>query len=141
MTDVLSLAGPLTLTAARQARWLKQLQPLAPGLTAVTAAACTFVAVDAPLSDGERGRLEEVLEGPAWVPDTAWMPLALVVPRPGTQSPWSTKATDILHGCGLGTVRRVERGVRWYFTGALTEAERAAVTETLFDRMTEALLP
>ena len=32
MTDVLSLAGPLTLTAARQACWLRQLQPLAPGL-------------------------------------------------------------------------------------------------------------
>ena len=141
MTDAFSLAGPLTLTAARQARWLRALQPLAPGLTAVTAAAHTFVVADAPLSAVERGRLEEVLEGPPWVPSDVWAPLALVVPRPGTQSPWSTKATDILHGCGLGTVRRVERGVRWYFTGTLSEAERSAVTAALFDRMTEALLP
>ena len=38
-------------------------------------------------------------------------------------------------------VRRVERGVRWYFTGTLSEAERSTVTAALFDRMTEALLP
>ena len=35
-----------------------------------------------------------------------------VLPRQGTQSPWSSKATDILHVCGLGEVyERVERGL------------------------------
>ena len=35
----------------------------------------------------------------------------LVVPRPGTISPWSSKATDIAHNCGLEQVRRIERGL------------------------------
>ena len=34
-----------------------------------------------------------------------------VIPRYGTRSPWSTKATDIARHCGLALVRRIERGV------------------------------
>ncbi len=39
--------------------------------------------------------------------------LVLVVPRPGTMSPWSSKATDIARVCGLDAVRRIERGIAW----------------------------
>lgn len=35
-------------------------------------------------------------------------------PRPGTISPWSSKATDIAHNCGLSQVVRLERGVAYY---------------------------
>ena len=38
----------------------------------------------------------------------------LVIPRPGTISPWSSKATDIIHHCGLTKVKRLERGTLWY---------------------------
>src|SRR3990172_12517162 len=37
----------------------------------------------------------------------------LAVPRVGTISPWSSKATDIARRCGLDAVRRVERGVAY----------------------------
>ena len=36
-----------------------------------------------------------------------------VTPRKGTISPWSTKATDIFRNCGLKTIARVERGIRY----------------------------
>ena len=62
-----------------------------------------------------------------------------VVPRLGTVSPWSSKATEIFKLCGLSMVRRVERGVRWWFksgdSGAMTLVE-----PLLFDRMTETAL-
>ena len=63
-------------------------------------------------SRGERGPVPGVeADG---VAGADRLPLELfVVPRPGTRSPWSSKASDILHACGLGTVRRVERGVRY----------------------------
>ena len=35
----------------------------------------------------------------------------VVVPRPGTISPWSSKATDIARNCGLDAVTRIERGI------------------------------
>ena len=43
--------------------------------------------------------------------------LLLVLPRPGTISPWSTKATDIARHCGLDAVDRLERGVVFYISG------------------------
>ena len=59
----------------------------------------------------------------------------LVVPRLGTISPWSSKATDIARQCGLEGVRRIERGTVY----ELTSAPGAAVSE-LHDRMTETVL-
>ena len=40
----------------------------------------------------------------------------VVVPRPGTISPWSSKASDILHNCGLVMIDRVERGTLFSVT-------------------------
>jgi phosphoribosylformylglycinamidine synthase len=62
--------------------------------------------------------------------------LLLVVPRPGTISPWSSKATDIAHICGLSQVRRLERGVA-YFVESMGPIAFAAVADHLHDRMTE----
>ena len=68
----------------------------------------------------------------------------LVVPRLGTISPWSTKATDIAQHCGLTGVQRIERGVVYYLYGKngrpLGKAEQAAVWPLLHDRMTESVL-
>ena len=68
--------------------------------------------------------------------------LRLVVPRAGTISPWSSKATDIAHNCGLEQVSRLERGVAWYFhlPAALSPDQRAALDALVHDRMTESVL-
>ncbi|AIR63521.1 hypothetical protein [Cedecea neteri] len=50
--------------------------------------------------------------------------LLLVTPRPGTISPWSSKATDIAHNCDLPQIKRLERGVAWYVTGSTLTAEQ-----------------
>ncbi|MGC4084184.1 MAG: phosphoribosylformylglycinamidine synthase [Vicinamibacterales bacterium] len=69
--------------------------------------------------------------------------LYLVVPRPGTVSPWSSKATDIVHNAGLSMVRRVERGVAYYVdvAGETTPNTHAALGALLHDRMVESVLP
>jgi phosphoribosylformylglycinamidine synthase len=67
----------------------------------------------------------------------------LVTPRRGTISPWSSKASDIFHNCGLTSVRRVERGV--YFeihdrAGHMLAPEALGpALNHLYDRMTEAV--
>jgi phosphoribosylformylglycinamidine synthase len=55
--------------------------------------------------------------------------LFLVVPRDGTISPWSSKATDIAHNCGLQQVLRVERGIAYYLeiAGELSTLQRQQV--------------
>ncbi|MEJ2308839.1 MAG: phosphoribosylformylglycinamidine synthase [Gammaproteobacteria bacterium] len=66
--------------------------------------------------------------------------LLLVAPRPGTISPWSTKATDIARNCGLASVSRLERGVAYNLSGGgrgLSRELLEAAAPLLHDRMTE----
>ncbi|HTJ54480.1 MAG TPA: phosphoribosylformylglycinamidine synthase, partial [Nitrosospira sp.] len=71
--------------------------------------------------------------------------LLLVLPRPGTISPWSTKATDIARNCGLEAIERLERGVAFHIrTGdrgstALSPDTQATMASLIHDRMTEAV--
>ncbi len=65
--------------------------------------------------------------------------MILVTPRPGTISPWSSKATDIARQCGLESlVRRIERGTALHLDGA--EGALDAAAPLLHDRMTEKVL-
>ncbi|MCX7544090.1 phosphoribosylformylglycinamidine synthase [Marinicella gelatinilytica] len=59
-----------------------------------------------------------------------------VFPRPGTISPWSSKATDIFHHCGLHQVRRVEAGRLITFAENPNKQHNSKI---FYDRMTEAL--
>jgi phosphoribosylformylglycinamidine synthase len=104
-----------------------------------------FVELERALSDAEARRLDRVLAyGPAGAAGATRGELMLVVPRFGTISPWSSKATDIARHCGLEMVRRIERGVAYYLVArdarTLTEAERTALLPHIHDRMTETVL-
>ncbi|BBP45685.1 phosphoribosylformylglycinamidine synthase [Thiosulfatimonas sediminis] len=62
----------------------------------------------------------------------------IVTPRIGTISPWSSKATDITHTCGMSSVTRIERGIVYHFFGV--EAQDKPVLEAqVHDRMMEAV--
>jgi phosphoribosylformylglycinamidine synthase len=69
--------------------------------------------------------------------------LRLVVPRAGTISPWSSKATDIAHICGLDQLVRIERGVAFYIdvTNDLTDDELEQLDTVIHDRMVEMVMP
>ena len=144
---LLSLPGAPALSPFRRDRLLKEMQNRVPGLTGMTALYWHFVALDGELDTRRRALLERLLTyGPAADaahanPSTA--PL-LVIPRLGTISPWSTKATDIAHCCGLKQVRRIERGVAWQFIksdgSALDAAEREVLMPLIHDRMVENVL-
>ncbi|MFN0159762.1 MAG: phosphoribosylformylglycinamidine synthase [Burkholderiales bacterium] len=102
-----------------------------------------FVEIAEALDAHEMERLDALLTyGPKRVAEPRGE-LFLVVPRPGTVSPWSSKATDIAHACGLAKVRRIERGTAWWFArgliGRYDAEERARITAAVHDRMTEAV--
>ncbi|MCK7594570.1 phosphoribosylformylglycinamidine synthase [Pseudomarimonas salicorniae] len=96
--------------------------------------------VDADALDGDAlARLCRILDAEPAAADLALD--ALVVPRLGTISPWSSKATEIVSGAGLA-VRRVERGqgFRWTAARPLGEDAREAACAAIHDRMTESCL-
>ena len=97
---------------------------------------------DASLTDQDVARLETLLIATSHASEPGdaiqkW----LVTPRFGTQSPWSSKATDIAQLCGLSAVRRIERAVahEFKFERLLSERERVALKSLIHDRMVEAV--
>ncbi len=133
------LRGSPALSAFRINKLLAGFAAARLPVTGIYAEYVHFAELDAPLSDDEKQRLVRLLKyGPSLAEHTPEGQLILVTPRPGTISPWSSKATDIAHNCDLGQIRRLERGVAWYIQAlSLTAAQRQDVAEHLHDRMME----
>jgi phosphoribosylformylglycinamidine synthase len=142
---MLKLPGSSALSAFRIARQLARLQQLEPAVRALQAQFLHFVDCSAELQAHERGLLDQLLddggEHPAAAAPAAEVLRLLVVPRPGTISPWSSKATDIAHVCGLRRVRRIERGVLFTLELQCSVATAGVppLAALLHDRMTEAV--
>ena len=137
---ILKLSGGDALSAFRAQRLLPVLKAAAPGVTAVSASYVHFVASTRELTADEVQRLEALLDYGDPAKADAEGTEFLTVPRLGTISPWASKATDIVHNCGIDAVERIERGVSYRVAGMMTDAEKAAVAKCLFDRMTETVL-
>ncbi|PIV15600.1 MAG: phosphoribosylformylglycinamidine synthase [Gallionellales bacterium CG03_land_8_20_14_0_80_55_15] len=144
--------GSSALSAFRLEKLRAAINAVAPAMTLTDTRYCYFSALQgAKLDKAQAGLLDKVLgldesagePAQAKTPDSAWLGV-LVVPRLGTISPWSTKATDIAQHCGLTGVQRIERGVIYYLAStngkALSQQQQAAVLPLLHDRMTESVL-
>ena len=100
-----------------------------------------FVSSPAPLDAAQTEKLQALLSAVRVDTPAAGQSLFLITPRIGTISPWSSKATDIAHNCGLDGVERIERGMAVHVSGSLHDNERAQWASLLHDRMTESVLP
>ena len=112
----------------------------ATGLQDFQSAEVFFLDARASLTELERERLGLLLQEAQ--PPFERAPDFIVIPRFGTLSPWSSKATEILHVCALNSIRRVERGVAFWATPTdtpeLLEAVCDPMTQTIIRHMDEA---
>jgi phosphoribosylformylglycinamidine synthase len=142
------LFGAAALSAFKSSKLLHSLQAKLPQVKAFSAQFVHFLDCEEELSEQDLQVVQALLDyGAAFTSklENKHSELQLtrvVVPRPGTISPWSSKASDILHNCGLAVVDRVERGVSFcvQLSSPLDEAEIAALDEMLHDRMTQTVL-
>src|SRR4029453_4169509 len=114
MPHLLTLRGRHALSPFRIKKLHAPLAAAHPGnsVTGIPAAFCDFVELDRELATADHAILERLLTyGPHDEAASDDGTLMLIVPRPGTISPWSSKATDIARNCGLAAVRRIERGI------------------------------
>src|SRR6266567_3154889 len=144
MAELLSLRGRNALSPFRVAKLLSNLAGTR--LSGLAADFWHFVQAERSLVPPERATLERILTyGPHSAAHAEEGELLLVVPRPGTISPWSSKATDIAHNCSLTTVSRIERGIAYRVAirdgRPLADGERAVLLSNIHDRMTEAVFP
>jgi len=139
---MLILRGAPALSSFRINKLLKECQSVVADLGNVYAEYVHFADLKRPLSDGSLETLKKLLTygSQKQVQETKGAFL-LVVPRPGTISPWSSKATDIAFNCGLSEINRVERGVSWYLQDLngdeLSQEKLESLKPLLHDRMME----
>ena len=138
---LLTYRGPQALSAFRRDPLLARCRSLLGRIQDLTTSYAFLVHLSSSISTADRDKLENILGTgePAAVAGGGGE--VLLAPRPGTASPWSTKATDIMRNCGLA-VDRIERGITYRFTGdsALSPTDLQPVVHLLYDRMTEAVI-
>ena len=138
---MLILRGAPALSAFRHGKLFAQLTSKVPAVTGLYAEFAHFADLGGELLDDERQVLDRLLKyGPSVPVQAPVGRLFLVLPRFGTISPWSSKASDIARNCGLSKILRLERGIAYYVAGVLSEADALAVAGVLHDRMTQQVL-
>ena len=142
--------GGDVLAHFRQDKLLAQMQKVAPTLLTLTANYLYFVDWISPPSKAEEERLCVILpNNPNRLNDLEetittdqknyYKQIFIVIPRSGTISPWSSKATEIVTICGSTAVKRLERGVLWHLavTIPLDKSQINQLATFIHDRMTE----
>ncbi len=147
-STMLILRGSPAFSPFRLQKLLQDLSQAGLSVRAVTAEFVHVVDLSAELTAAQRAVLEQLL---TYGPTRRTEPIAgltlVVAPRPGTISPWSSKATDIAHICGLAAIRRIERVVAYtvdFGTTApgfpftqLDATQHRTLAARLHDRMTQ----
>jgi phosphoribosylformylglycinamidine synthase len=144
LRQVITLPGAVALSAFRVDKLLASLDARLASAVEVDTRFVHFVSCIAPLSEGDRRVLERLLVYGTAPKGEPRGEMRLVLPRFGTVSPWSSKATDIARNCGLAAVERVERGVAYYFHPKdgkpLREKAFQGLEPAIHDRMTQTVV-
>ena len=141
---MLRLLGPKALSLFRTEKLLLELQAVNRHIGAVSAQFVHFVNIDGQdLPAEQKDQLTQLLDyGEAVNAGDDKGVVLLVIPREGTISPWSSKATEIAHRCGLDGVLRIERAIEYRLKNQGNidiSADLELLTEILYDRMTQAI--
>lgn len=139
---MLTFDGANALSSFSQKQLLVALQQLVPAVVSVSARYVHYVDISSKLSSQQTSTLTDLLdygEPPQVLTGSRSL---WVLPRSGTISPWSSKATDIAINAGLSQVRRIERGTIYSisFSGRKKIQLMDALAVGLYDRMTEVIM-
>lgn len=139
---MLVLRGAPALSEFRTKKLMQSIEALNIPVHALFAEFVHFAQVSQPLSESDTQVLDKLLTyGPKIEEKQHKGLLLLVIPRAGTISPWSSKATDIAHNCGLTSVERLERGCAFYVDAdPLNDTQLAQLKNVLHDRMTQSVV-
>jgi len=141
---MLILRGSSALSDFRLNKLLNDLVAAGLPARAVSAEFVHVAELTAELTAAHRDVLEKLLTyGPTRAAAAVTGRTFVVAPRPGTISPWSSKATDIAHTCGLAALKRIERVIAYTIDlggAALSDDDSKLLLAKLHDRMTQVVL-
>lgn len=142
---MLTYYRPHHLTPFQLARWLEKWQKAVPSILDVQCDTVYWVIPERDFTSQEVSGLQALLQGAelrSAEQNLLGVQCAIVMPRIGTLSSWSSKATDIAQVCGL-PIARIESGVAYRFTlsqETLSPLEQETMAPLLADRMTESVV-
>ncbi|MBN1205518.1 MAG: phosphoribosylformylglycinamidine synthase [Myxococcaceae bacterium] len=145
MSSMRTVRGAPAFSQFRRDKLLALCREQVPEVASVYAEYMHFIEVSTPLAESEEAILYRLLDYGPRIAQGEWVGSRLVViPRPGTQSPWSSKATDIARNCGLGRVKRMERGAVFFVADKdglpLPRESLERLKPVLHDRMTQVVV-
>lgn len=142
---MLFLQGSRAYTPFRLNQILRQLRTQFPTITALNCHFFYFIDTSQELSEKELQQIQvllpescfEEIKKPSGDSFSCW-----VVPRLGTVSPWSSKATEIAQICKLTAILRIERGIYYKIesSSALKGSEVDDIVSELHDPMMETVI-
>ncbi|OCG01652.1 phosphoribosylformylglycinamidine synthase [Gilliamella sp. wkB112] len=141
------LAGSVALSTFRINKLLSICREKSIPVSNIDAQYMHFIDMKSELTSTQQGILDKLLQyGPNTTQkrdeNNTSKQLFLVTPRAGTISPWSSKATDIAHNCGLVQIHRIERGIAYFIDtqSPLTATQKSEFESLIHDRMMEMVL-
>ena len=145
MSSIVSLPGSVALSSFRIEKIRQEAARRGIALGELSARYWHFLEVEGELDAVASQQLAKTLDYGVATDHPAAADVQLVVtPRPGTISPWSSKATDILKNSGISALRRIERGVAYRVCDSQGEVLSGEALKTvlplLHDRMTETVM-
>ncbi|MDP2904617.1 MAG: phosphoribosylformylglycinamidine synthase [Methylovulum sp.] len=136
---MLKIPGTTALSSFRINALLARLQAIEPAITDISAHYVHFIDIETELDDCQTDILNRLLAyGSGETGLNGQGQRLLVVPRSGTQTSWSSKATEIAQRCGLSAIKRIERGIEYRIETHVPLP--SAVTALLYDRMTQTVI-
>lgn len=140
---MITLLGSSALSESKSQKLLEKIQQTSPHIEAIAGRFIHFAEVDGELDEQQNQILNRILTyGPTASIENYDDLFILVTPRIGTISPWSSKASDIAHNCGLNQITRLERGIAYSLktSQSINDEEYAQIADCLHDRMTETVM-
>ena len=131
---MLKILGLSALSDFRNNKLINELQLIDADIQSVAARFVHFIDLDKQLLNDEFNVLKRLLDYGLHesIKETERTNF-LVTPRPGSISPWSSKATEIAQRCGLESIKRIERGVQFSLS--------LKCTQSLPEKVIEQILP
>ncbi|QIV93925.1 phosphoribosylformylglycinamidine synthase [Allofrancisella frigidaquae] len=130
--------GLSALSQFRKDKLLAEAKTISKSIESLEAKFLHVLELESQLSQAQEGIIRSLLDynkeyGASKTCGTTF----IVAPRSGTISPWSSKATDIIHNTGIMVVKRVERAILYGIEGDISVQELKDIQNLLHDRMVE----
>jgi len=141
--EVICIKGQRALSDFRIKKLNQTLRNIDPDITIIDVAYRYYAQLNSKIDEESMSRLTALLLSNEPVINLINQSKQVtVVPRIGTISSWSSKATDITHACGITMVTRLERGVCFAYEAPETMSidQIKEIERILHDRMTESIL-